>query len=176
MTSSRTSSSKAKTEAVTSSGSTVDIERRLSNIQSRTAIVAAVVSLLGSGGIVGLFQHFSGERLRAAEATLKEQQVRHKDSEEMQRRQLNSVEVQLKNLQREREEFDLRLRQHQAAMEALDSTIQRLRKSGATAKDVESLERRMKESSEFFADQMADPSKYTLAPPQSKGGLALKRQ
>ena len=114
-------------------------------------MVAVIAALLGSGGATGLVQLWTGARLARAEASLKEAEVKYKDREQklkedsmametrlkesdvalkQQQHQMGDVDLKMKGLAQYKEEFSVRLKQHQSATDSVERAIAAVRKSG----------------------------------------------
>jgi len=127
------------------------LETSLSEATKKATIVAIIAALLGTGGATGLVQLWTGARLARAEAQLKEAEVKYKDREQklkedamvmetrlkeqdvelkQQQHQMGDVDLKMKGLAQYKEEFAVRMQQHQAATDSLEKAIMALKKSG----------------------------------------------
>ena len=120
------------------------LEQGLADATKKAAIIAIVAALLGSGGVAGVLQLWTGARLQRAEAALKEQEANNVAREEHLKqdsmkldnalkdtqRQSAEIDLKMKGLAQYKEEFNLRMQQHKETMDSLEKTIGMLQHTG----------------------------------------------
>jgi DNA repair exonuclease SbcCD ATPase subunit len=158
------------------------LEKSLEEATKKAAIVAIIAALLGSGGVAGVLQLWTGARLQRAEAALKEQETKNSEREEQLKqdsmkldnaiketqRQAAEIDLKMKGLTQYKEEFNLRMQQHKQTMDSLEKAIAMLQKTG-DSKNVSLLIDDLRHQNDAFLQFFAQTQQFVQQLPGAPG-------